>query len=80
MILFAAYSVFNPRWFFHTFTPKRLHCGTVQAVFQDNGKGYVQMMDKDLMRSVAYPVNMNRWINFRVGDYTCERLCEWEVK
>lgn len=79
VIAFVAYSLFNPRWFFHTFTPKTLHCGTVEALFLEGGKGYVRMLDKDLHRSVVYPVTMTRWANFRVGDYTCEELCEWEV-
>lgn len=79
IVAFSAYSILNPRWFFHTFTPKSMHCGTVEALFMDSGKGYVRMLDKDLHRLVVYPVTMTRWANFRVGDYTCESLCEWEL-
>lgn len=77
--LLALYSIANPRWFFRTFTEKTMRCGVVKEKYTGGDSYYIQIMDKDLNRAIAYPVNANRWANFRVGDYTCESLCDWEV-
>lgn len=79
MVLFTAYCLYNPRWFHHTFMPRKLRCGTVTGLFVEGGTGYVAMMDKELKRSIIHPVSMTRFVNFRVGDYHCESLSEWEV-
>lgn len=79
IVAFSAYSILNPRWFFHTFTAKTMHCGEVTQLYMEHGECYVALLDKDLKRTIIYRVSKTRWVNFRQGDYACERLCEWKV-
>lgn len=79
ILIFTAFCLYNPRWFFHTFTPTKMRCGEITELYLSDDVGYVVILEKELKRYVTYPVTKTIYVNSRIGDYTCKRLSDWEV-